>query len=227
MTVNKELLDSVQKFLDVATIDRYKTTFRLQSAVSIAFKSETLVNTYLDPLIVAMSRYQINTKQRIACFIGQAMVESTNFSKMEEGLYYTTPSLIEKNFSKARGRGNELIRNPEKLANVVYSGRLGNGSEASGDGWKFRGRGIFQLTGRANYTACAKAIGIDIVNNPDWVKTNPYVACLTAAWFFSINGCIPLADKGQISNITRIVNGPAMLHNDRRINATNQLIKNL
>lgn len=199
----------------------------IKQGLRAVIKDTKLIDSYAKPLVVAMEHFNINTNKRMAAFIGQCMVESSNFTKLEEGLYYTTPSRIEAIFSKARGRGNELARNPEKLANVVYAGRLGNGNEASGDGWKYRGRGLIQLTGRSNYAIAGKELGIDLIGNPDQVKNDLYVACLTAAWFFSKNGCNELADGWQISNITKRVNGPAMLHNKERIDISNKILKAL
>lgn len=204
-----------------------KTMSDIKQGLRAVIKDTKLIDSYAKPLVVAMEHFNINTNKRMAAFIGQCMVESSNFTKLEEGLYYTTPSRIEAIFSKARGRGNELARNPEKLANVVYAGRLGNGNEASGDGWKYRGRGLIQLTGRSNYAIAGKELGIDLIGNPDQVKNDLYVACLTAAWFFSKNGCNELADGWQISNITKRVNGPAMLHNKERIDISNKILKAL
>lgn len=204
-----------------------KTMRDIKQGLRAVIKDTKLIDSYAKPLVTAMEHFNINTNKRMAAFIGQCMVESSNFTKLEEGLYYTTPSRIEAIFSRARGRGNELARNPEKLANVVYAGRLGNGNEASGDGWKYRGRGLIQLTGKTNYTIAGKELDLDLVGNPDQVKDNLFVACLTAAWFFSKNGCNELADGWQISNITKRVNGPAMLHNKERIDISNKILKAL
>jgi len=100
-------------------------------------------------------------------------------------------------------------RNPQKIANKVYGGRMGNGLEASGEGYKFRGRGYIQLTGKENYTAFGKAIGEDILANPDKVAST--YALLSAAWFFSKNGLHKMADGGAtdsiVTSITKRVNG--------------------
>jgi putative chitinase len=100
-------------------------------------------------------------------------------------------------------------RKPEKIANLVYASRMGNGAEASGDGYKFRGRGYIQLTGKDNYTAFGKAIGEDIPSNPDLVATT--YPLLSAAWFFNKNGLHKLADKGAtpevVTMVTKRVNG--------------------
>lgn len=204
--------------------DQFSTQIQLvKKGLETITSSPSIVDVYLDPMVQATDRYQINTINRVAAFLGQCAIETRNFTRFEENLYYTTPARIEKIFSKARGRGSELARNPEKLANVVYSGRLGNGSEASGDGWKYRGSGIIQLTGKWNYEQASKGIGIDLAENPDLVRTDPYVSCLAAAWFFDTEGCNELADTWQITRITETVNGPAKMHLSERISMSNRI----
>jgi putative chitinase len=97
-------------------------------------------------------------------------------------------------------------RQPEKIANRAYGGRMGNGPEASGDGWKYRGRGLIQLTGKDNYRAASDALGVDLVANPDSV-TRPEMAALTAAWFWSKNKLNDLADRGDTVAISKRING--------------------
>ncbi|WP_226986797.1 glycoside hydrolase family 19 protein [Chlorobaculum tepidum] len=104
-------------------------------------------------------------------------------------------------------------RNPEKLANYVYANRIGNGPESSGDGYRFRGRGLIQLTGRSNYESASKALGIDLLNHPDQL-TEPAVAAMSAAWFWASHGLNELADDRTGDNdledfttITKIING--------------------
>ena len=109
-----------------------------------------------------------------------------------------------------------FARNPKALANRVYSSRNGNGDEASGDGWRYRGRGLFQLTGRANYLRAAQALGRPYVGDPDMVG-EPSDACLTAAWFWATNGGNRLIDQGDFGGTTRMINGPAMLHARERL----------
>jgi putative chitinase len=113
------------------------------------------------------------------------------------------------------GDAAKLTRNPQALANRVYADRLGNGNEASGDGWRYRGRGLIQLTGRSNYVAAGDALGTPYVMVPEWVS-QPVHAALTAAWFWASNGCNELADSSQIDAITRRVNGPKMVAADER-----------
>ena len=115
-----------------------------------------------DVMKVLFAKYEINTVERIAGFIAQCGHESLNFKVLEENLNYSADGLnrIFSKYFKAVGRdAMEYHRQPEKIANLVYAGRMQNGDSASGDGWKFRGRGVIQLTGRANYTKFAEDIG--------------------------------------------------------------------
>jgi len=116
---------------------------------------------------------------------------------------------IFKKYFPTEAAATPYARNPQKIANKVYANRMANGSEASGDGYKFRGRGYIQLTGRDNYTQFGKAIGVDIPSNPDLVSSK--YALASAAWFWSKNGLNKLADNGAsdvvVTSITKRVNG--------------------
>lgn len=172
----------------------------------------TQARAFADPLSAACALFDISTPARIAAFIAQAAHESMKFTRLEENLYYTTPERIKAFFSKVRSleHASKLARNPEALANTVYANRLGNGDEASGDGFRYRGRGLFHLTGRANYTLAMVALNRHYVANPDLVA-QPSDACLTAAHYWTSRNLNPLADSWQIDEITRSINGPAML----------------
>jgi putative chitinase len=153
------------------------------------------------------------TNNQAAHFFGQCAHESGNFKVFQENLNYSADGLnkiFPKYFVKAGRNAAPYARKPEKIANVVYSGRMGNGNEASGDGWKFRGRGPIQLTGKSNYTLFAQDIGRpDVLTNPDIVATE--LAFESALWFFRKNGLLAIADKGVtdavITQITKRVNG--------------------
>lgn len=173
----------------------------------------TQARAFLAPLSAACARFGINTPARIAGFIAQCRVESAGFTALEESLFYRDPVRIMKiwpsrvtTLQQAQG----LARNPQGLANVVYANRLGNGDTASGDGWRYRGRGLKQLTGKANYADAANALARPYVTTPDLVA-QPEDACMTAAWFWHTNKLNLLADSAQWDAITRAVNGPGML----------------
>jgi putative chitinase len=97
-------------------------------------------------------------------------------------------------------------RQPEKIANRVYGGRMGNGPEETGEGWLYRGRGLKQLTGKENYERCGSGLGVDLVGNPDWLL-DPKYAALSAGWFWNKHNLNDLADKGDIETMTRRING--------------------
>ena len=170
------------------------------------------------PLDAAMTAFAINTPKRAAAFLAQAAHESIGFTRLQENLSYSTPErLVEvfKNRFNGLADAAQYLRQPEKLANRVYANRLGNGDEPSGDGWRFRGRGLFQLTGRANYMAAGDGLGTDYKANPDLVAEPPDAA-FTAAWYWAVGNLNAMADVGQIDVITRRINGPAMLGADER-----------
>jgi putative chitinase len=147
---------------------------------------------------------KIDTPARIAHFLAQCAHESGGFQRMEENLNYSAKRLREvfpKYFTEAQAA--EYGGKKEKIANRVYGGRMGNGDEASGDGYRFRGRGIIQLTGRSNYR---KYGGPEIENNPDSAGTLP-AAVKIAVSYWNINKCSPMADKDDVKGITKAING--------------------
>ncbi|WP_296683418.1 peptidoglycan-binding protein [Flavobacterium sp.] len=157
------------------------------------------------------SKFGINTPLRLAHFLAQCGHESGGFRATQENLNYSAKGLmgIFKKYFPTAALAASYERKPEKIANRVYASRMGNGAEASGDGYKFRGRGYIQLTGKENYTAFGKAINENILANPDSVSSK--YALLSAAWFFSKNGLHRMADEGSsdqvVTKITKRVNG--------------------
>lgn len=172
----------------------------------------------------AFLKYRVNNPLRIAHFLAQLSHESSNFTRLVENLNYTPQGLANTNPFNYRltvsqrnlyGRTASHPANQKMIANIAYANENGNGSVASGDGWRFRGRGFIQLTGRANYEAYKKFSGYDVVNNPDLLlQTGIAIDC--AAWFFSVyKGLNPLADQNLIKKITEKINGAANGLNDR------------
>ena len=165
-----------------------------------------------------MEKYSINTPLRLAHFLAQCQHESGNFSVVYENLNYSADSL-KKVFPKyfSNGLETQFARQPEKIANRVYENRMGNGPATSGEGYKFRGRGYIQLTGKDNYKLFSQSIGVDCVANPDLVATKYPLA--SAAWFFSRNGLNAIADKGATddvaSQVSKRVNGGTIGMEDR------------
>lgn len=158
-----------------------------------------------------MSTFKIDTALRLSHFLAQCGHESAGFKAIQENLNYGAKGLlgIFKKYFPTEAKALQYERKPEKIANLVYGSRMGNGDEASGDGYKFRGRGYIQLTGKNNYVAFGKAINEDIAANPDLVATK--YPLLSAAWFWSSNSLNALADKGtddaSVTAITKRVNG--------------------
>lgn len=201
---------------------------RLDTLITVGV-GPTQARMFLEPLSRLMPIYGINTPSRVAGFIGQVFIESAGFTALEENLFYTRtdrvrrvfPSRITDDVVAAR-----LVRNPKGLANLVYANRLGNGNEASGDGWRFRGRGLKQLTGRSNYLEASKTTNYDYVSNPDLVST-PEHAVITACSFWQIKKCSVPSDAQDWDTVTRIVNGPAMLQKVERAAKSQQVLRAL
>jgi len=163
---------------------------------------------WLEPLKETFEKYGINTEKRQAAFIGQCMHESGGFKLLEENLNYSAKALMNTWPSRfpTEEMANQYARNPEKIANKVYGGRMGNADESSGEGWKYRGRGIKQLTGKENYQRCSEALGVDLVENPD-LLLEPKYATLSAGWFWNKHNLNDLADKSDIETMTKRING--------------------
>ena len=157
-----------------------------------------------------MEKFNINTPLRMAHFLGQCAHESWGFKAVRENLNYGSVALL-KTFGKYFNETNveEYARQPEKIANLVYANRIGNGPVESGDGWRFRGRGYIQLTGRANYKDFDRFVDDDIIANPDLVATK--YPLTSAAWFWHTRNLNAIADKGAtdaiVTSVTKRVNG--------------------
>jgi putative chitinase len=169
---------------------------------------------WLEPLQETFEKYQINTPKRQACFIGQCMHESGGFKFLRENLNYSAKALINTWPSRFpdMDTAEKFERNPEKIANKVYSGRMGNTED--GDGAKYIGRGLIQLTGKDNYRAFGEAIGEDLVANPQLVE-EPRYAALSAGWFWNKRGLNALADAMDITTLTIRINGGKIGIDDR------------
>jgi putative chitinase len=179
---------------------------------------------WVDALNDTFNRFGINSKNQQAAFIGQCGHECGNFKILEENLNYRAANLMKlwpKLFPTLEV-ANQYGGNPKKIANMVYSSRMGNRDESSGDGYRFRGRGCIQLTGHANYFHAGKALGYDFVMEPDLVAT-PKFAALTAGWFWSTHGCNELADRGDWTALTKKINGGVIGLADR-VKHTNEAL---
>jgi putative chitinase len=190
--------------------------------VSGTLKLEKLKGHIPDSVIAQIpataAKFGITTNLRLAHFLSQCGHESGGFKAVSENLNYSADGLVKifgKYFNATTAAG--YARNPEKIASKVYASRMGNGNEASKEGFKFRGRGYIQLTGKENYTKFGKFIGEDIASNPDLVATKYPLA--SAAFFFNSNGLWAICDKGAdtatVTAVTKRVNGGVIGLDDR------------
>lgn len=168
-----------------------------------------------DAIQSACEEFGISDPTEIAAFLAQCAVESAGFCRLVENLNYTSASRLRQIFPSRFASEDEArpyVGQPEKIANRVYSFKIGNGDEKSGDGWRYRGRGIKQLTGKTNYERCMSALNF---SDPDYLLT-PEGAARSAAWFWVVNGCGRALKERGFDAVTRIVNGSGMLGADER-----------
>ena len=170
---------------------------------------------WLEPLKNTFAKYGINTIQRQAAFIGQCGHESNNFKVLEENLHYSAKGLMAtwpSRFDQATAE--KMANNPEMIANKVYGGRADLGNTQDGDGAKFHGRGLIQLTGRSNVTVCGDALGQPFSEHPD-LLLEPQWACMSAGWFWNKRNLNELADNEDWTSITKRINGGTIGLQDR------------
>lgn len=163
---------------------------------------------WYEALAKILPDYDITTPQRVASFLGETYVESAAYTAIQENLNYRPETLMKTwpSHFPTQDIANQYGHHPEQIANRAYAGRMGNGPEESGDGWKFCGRGLIQLTGRANYTAFAQSLSMNVDDVPDFLQT--FEGCVqSACWFWESNGLNQYADQGAIDHESRIVNG--------------------
>jgi putative chitinase len=177
-------------------------------------KKENL-EKYCDALNSAFDEFEIDTPKRQAMFLAQVAHESGNFSAVSENLNYKAETLSKVFPKYFRDRDpNDYAKQPEKIANLVYGGRMGNGDEDSGDGYRYRGRGLIQLTGHDNYEACGSELEVNLHETPDYLTT-PEGAARSAAWFWFNNDLNAVADDGDILKCTKKINGGTIGLEDR------------
>jgi putative chitinase len=207
-------------------------TPKVEHIVAAGVKRAT-AEKWVDAVAAACQEFHINTPQRIAGFLSQCAHESGGFERLQENLNYSADGMAgiwPRRFAvmgpdnkpiKKDGKNQPnkfalaLHRKPEMIANVVYSGRMGNGPTESGEGWLYRGRGLKQLTGKDNHRACSAGLGVDLVANPD-LLLEPVYAARSAAWFWAANKCNVFADAGDIEGLTKKINGGLIGIDDRK-----------
>ena len=172
---------------------------------------------WLGPLESTFAKYDISSPQRQSSFIGQCAHESGNFRILEENLHYSAPRLMAVWPSRFPNLdvASQYANNPEKLANKIYSGRMGNGDEESGEGYAYRGRGLIQMTGKESYANCGSGLGVDLVGDPDRLL-DPQYAALSAGWFWNKKGLNSLADVQDYETMTKRINGGLNGLDDRK-----------
>jgi len=170
---------------------------------------------WLKPLNDTFAKYGIDTPKRQAAFIGQCGHESNNFKVLEENLHYSAQALMRvwpSRFDQATA--DKYANNPEMIANKVYGGRADLGNSQDGDGWKFHGRGVIQLTGRSNYQVCGDALGQPFSEQPE-LLLEPEWACMSAGWFWNKKGLNALAEAEDWTTMTKRINGGTLGLDDR------------
>jgi putative chitinase len=160
--------------------------------------------------------YEINTPKRVAAFIAQCAHESGGFKFLRENLNYKAESLVKvfPKYFKDMATANAYAKQPQKIANRVYANRMGNGDEASGDGWRYCGRGLIQLTGKDNYSWFAASIETPVEQVSEYLETFEGAA-QSACWFWETNNLNQWADKGDILTMTKRINGGTIGLEDR------------
>ena len=181
--------------------------------------SSKIIPNVMAEMPSVITKFNINNPHRLAHFLSQCAHESGNFTAVRENMNYSAKGLMSifKKYFPTEALAKQYERQPEKIGNKVYANRMGNGDEASGDGYKFRGRGFIQLTGKDNYKAFAAYVGEDLIANPDLVATK--YPLMSAAFFFDKNKLWDICDKGDSKDVvlavTKRVNGGTIGLDDR------------
>ena len=191
-------------------------------SLSNALQALNIDPKWEESLQAAFDKYDISNVKRQAAFLGQCAHESGNFKTLEENLHYSANALMRVWPSRFpdMDTANKFANNPEKIANKVYAGRMGNMED--GEGWKYHGRGLIQLTGKDNYKNCGNSLGFDLLSSPEKLL-EPQYAALSAGWFWSKHGLNELADAQEHGMITKRINGGTLGLDDRIAKTTKAL----
>ena len=197
--------------------EHFEFEFTEQQVIELLRGNDEAEDWY-DAMCEILPLWEIDTVPRVAGFIAQCGHESNNFKVLSENLNYSAKaldSLFSKYFSKAGRDANEYHRQPRKIANVIYANRMDNGDTESGDGWRFRGGGILQLTGRYNYTQFAEAVDMSVEEAVEYVRTKKG-ALDSACWFWDTNDINKYCDSMDIVGMTKRINGGTIGLEDRK-----------
>lgn len=200
----------------------------LSAAMSIVCRKVDR-SKWVPVLTAAFAKYGATTNRRRAASLGQFLVEAgAAFQEVVENLHYSAERAAEvfPHLFQTSEDALAYVGDPEKFGNHVYANRLGNGDEASGDGYRFRGRGLIQLTGRSTYAEFGGSIGKSAEEAAEYCERSEGAA-VSACWYLATRDCLRAADKWDIDSITRMVNGPAMLGKEQRLNYANAFLKHL
>ena len=190
--------------------------FTLEQVETILHRDDA--HEWYDAMVEMLPKYQIDTPKRVAGFIAQTAHESASYKTITENLNYSAKALdaiFGKYFKRAGVDAQEYHRQPRKIANRIYAGRMDNGNTSSGDGWTFRGGGILQLPGRYNYTQFGKTVGMSPEEATEYVRT-PKGAIESACWFWTVNDINKYCDKNDIVGMTKRINGGTIGLADRK-----------
>jgi len=177
-----------------------------QQLLQILPKARPVAGIFLPALNLAMARWKIDSRVRQAAFLAQVGHESGQLRNLVENLNYSAEALVKtwpSRFTRQTAPG--YARQPEKIGNKVYGGRMGNGPESSGDGWQYRGRGLLQVTGRSNYRAAGAGLGLPLEDDPGLLEQAENAA-RSAAWWWAKHGLNEMADAGRIQDIGSVIN---------------------
>ncbi len=177
-----------------------------QQLLQILPKARPVAGIFLPAINRAALRWKIDNRVRMAAFLAQIGHESGQLRSLVENLNYSAEALVRTWPSRFTPKNaGAYARQPEKIANKVYSGRMGNGPEDSGDGWRFRGRGLLQVTGRTNYRAAGAGLGLPLEDQPELLEQAEHAA-QSAGWWWATHGLNELADAGRFQDIGSIIN---------------------
>lgn len=190
-----------------------------QLAEIMPHASEDDIRHFVAALNEELPRFELNSLNRVAHFVAQIAHESGSFKFKSENLNYSAPALraVFGKYFTSQAMAEQYARQPENIANLVYANRMGNGDVESGDGWRYRGRGLIQLTGKDNYRACGEAVGVDLVSEPDIVAEDPKLSVAAACWYWQKRNINECADRDDVVAVTKKINGGTHGLEDRRV----------
>nr|QMP82871.1 MAG: putative chitinase [Caudoviricetes sp.] len=206
---------------DLKVLEKNPYTFNFTFTKFSKIMSNPQEKEWFDAIYNVLPKYGINTPERVAGFFAQTFHESLDYTVLEENLYYSAAGLRKTfpKYFKSVAAASSYAKKPQKIANYVYGNRMGNGNVASGDGYKFRGRGPIQVTGKNNYTLCSKFLFNDLrlISDPDLIIKDKKVCIMSACWYWSYRNINRYCDKKDIIGMTKAINGGTNGLSDRKV----------